>query len=171
MEQRERGGSGGNIRIKAEQLDVGKYGEILVETLGSGDGGTLRVEADRIKVSGKGARLSGQSGYKYKSQGVEESREGDRQRRKHRDRCQNHGGIPAWRDKQFRPQDMERVEFGSKSDRSVGGYRVAAEDQRQHIRSKRRFDNNGAGRVKDYGCQCFDREQYKGSRIGREYKN
>ena len=62
------GGSGGNIRIKAEQLDVGKYGELLVETLGSGDGGTLRVEADRIKVSGKGARLSGQSGYKYKSQ-------------------------------------------------------------------------------------------------------
>ena len=62
------GGSGGNISIKAEQLDVGKYGELLVETLGSGDGGTLRVEADRIKVSGKGARLSGQSGYKYKSQ-------------------------------------------------------------------------------------------------------
>ena len=62
------GGSGGNISIKAEQLDVGKYGELLVETLGSGDGGTLRVEVDRMKVSGKGARLSGQSGYKYKSQ-------------------------------------------------------------------------------------------------------
>ena len=62
------GGSGGNISIKAEQLDVGKYGELLVETLGSGDGGTLRVEVDRMKVSGKGGRLSGQSGYKYKSQ-------------------------------------------------------------------------------------------------------
>ena len=62
------GGSGGNISIKAEQLDVGKYGELLVETLGSGDGGALRLEVDRMKVSGKGARLSGQSGYKYKSQ-------------------------------------------------------------------------------------------------------
>ena len=62
------GGSGGNISIKSEQLDVGKYGELLVETLGSGDAGTLKVEVDRMKVSGKGARLSGQSGYKYKSQ-------------------------------------------------------------------------------------------------------
>ena len=165
------GGSGGNIRIKAEQLDVGKYGEILVETLGSGDGGTLRVEADRIKVSGKGARLSGQSGYKYKSQEW-----------KSHEKATGRGGSI-----EIDAKTMEVSQRGEISVQTTGYGEGGSLDLKatevlevtglrpkisaNTYEAKRRFDNNGAGRVKDYGCQCFDREQYKGSRIGREYKN
>ena len=62
-----KGGEGGSIRIKGDKVEVGKYGEVLVETLGSGDGGELKVEAGEFVVSGKGARVSGQSGYRHGS--------------------------------------------------------------------------------------------------------